>query len=412
MITTDLKKYCKIAIPLFILYTLLVTKTNGKDDVYWIDWSIYMFKYGLAKIYNSGANYLPLYYYIIEGYVSFQNTAKEVFQNIYMLKFFTIPFYFISGFYLTKMLRDKIENPYERILLSLFYIANISFLYNCLIWGQIDEIYTCFIFLSFYYTYKEKVLLSILFLLIALNFKIQAIIFVPGILMLLIPVVIRLYSSKKILLWIFIPLITQLFILKPYIMEGNLDKVWYTITSAMGTYPSVSLNAFNIWHLLISGNLMNVSNELLFLKISYKNWGLLLFFIFSFAALFPLILSKIRYFFNRKEYKKLDLDSLLLIFSLIPLLFFYLNTEMHERYSYPAYIFLTTFCVRNKKIFLLIIASFAHILNLEIVQKHLNLTNYDTALIFNSRFISILFLIVIFFLYKYLYNSFLRVSTL
>src|SRR5690606_35429708 len=91
--------------------------------------------------------------------------------------------------------------------------------------------------------------------------------------------------------------------------------------------------------------------------------------------------------------------------ALIALAFFYFNTQMHERYSHPTFIFLIALVVNNwKMIFPYVLFSFSYFMNMEFVLRVMNWDNYDTTLLFNRTLIAavygILILYLLFFLYK------------
>jgi hypothetical protein len=162
------------------------------------------------------------------------------------------------------------------------------------------------------------------------------------------------------------------------------------------------MNAYNFWALLVDSKNFFDSDALDFWGLSYKSWGLMLFLSTSFMALIiPLI----------RVYKKLihgksttiSLNEILLLGALIPLLFFFFNTQMHERYSHPAFIFITVYSLLNRKIHLLIISSIAYFLNLEDVLQAFNTQNYST-LIYTPFFIATLYLLTIVLLFIELYK--------
>ncbi len=67
---------------------------------------------------------------------------------------------------------------------------------------------------------------------------------------------------------------------------------------------------------------------------------------------------------------------------------------MHERYAYAAIIFLVLYSMIAKKWTIGFLASLAYLLNVEAVLKSLSFQNYS-VLIFDSKFIALLFFIVI-----------------
>ena len=225
---------------IFILYVVLLPQTgHGYDMWCWREWCSYGFREGLSKIYNSGTDYLPFYHYILWIFGRFQGSVKSIETNIYYIKVITLIFDFIAGFILIRIISKKYSDKYEIFSLSLFYFLNIFVLYNSVIWGQVDGIMTCLVFLSFYNASNHKILLSVIFIILALNIKLQAIIFLPFIGLILLPPIVQQFSWKKITHWIAATVITQVLILLPFIINGSMPKVWEVVINSFHKYPVV-----------------------------------------------------------------------------------------------------------------------------------------------------------------------------
>jgi Gpi18-like mannosyltransferase len=403
----ELKLFFKLSpflLLLAILYTLLLPQNGFVWDINcWKVWCIYIFDHGLSHVYSSETDYLPVFHYILYFFGCIQGSVNGIEKNIYYLKLFTLLFDFIAGWYIIKILAEKFDNHYEVFSKSLFYFLGIGIIYNSLIWGQVDGILSCLVFLSFYYAYKSRISYSLIFYIIAINFKFQGIIFLPFIGLILLPHIVSQFNWKVLIKWILATCITQLLILIPFIYTHSVDRVTGILTHYSSAYPVMSMNAYNFWYLILSGNLREVKDAEIFMGLTYKNWGLLLFFATSFAALFPMLKSLLQALKIKKQ-PQLSLETLLLIGALLPLLFFYCNTQMHERYIHPCFIFLTLYCILKNNIGLLILGSFAYLLNLEGVMHYFSFMNYGT-LIFHPRFISILYLLLLIFLFVDLYRA-------
>lgn len=387
---------------IFVLIYMLVPQTGHEYDTYcWKEWAKYIYEGGLSKIYYSFTDYLPLYHYTLKLYGLMQDGIESIESNIYQLKLINLLFHFVTGFFLALVVKK--DHSWEKVLFfTMFYLLNIAILYNTIIWGQVDEVLTCYIFISCYFAHKKKVLSSLIFFVIAINFKLQAIIFIPVIGLMLLPVIISSYSAKKMITWLLVPLLIQALIIMPFILSGTVDKMWNVIIGSFGKYPVVSMNAYNIWDFLLSGDLFNMPDSETFKSVTYKNWGLLMFFATSGVALFPLAKHTFLSIKNKTAFN-FPLPQLLIICAIIPLLFFYLNTQMHERYSHPALVFLIAYSIFANKPFISIIGCLAYFLNLESVFRFMDLNNYGT-LIFNRDFISALYLITIVWLYVELFD--------
>lgn len=397
-----LKHFTVLCGILFIFCLVVQPATGHEYDTYcFTEWAKHIDQFGLGAIYTSWSDYPPLYHYILKIYGAFAGNADGIERKIQFLKLITLIFHFITGYYVLLWTKKDQQTWDNALFKNLFYLFNIAILYNAIIWGQVDIILTCFLFLSCYYAYQKKIIPALIFFVLAINFKIQAIIFVPILALMLFPKVIQTFSIKRLLLWTIVPLFVQLIILLPFIISGTLDKLIDVLVNSFDKYPVVSMNAYNFWELVLSGNLKQQSDATLFLGLSYKIWGIILFFTASFIALFPLLKAALNSILSKTEFQ-ISLDKFMIICALIPLLFFYFNTQMHERYSHPAFVFLTVYAIYQRRYILLALGSLAYILNLEDVLQFMQLRNYSTVF-FDPHFIAILYLITILWLYSDLY---------
>ncbi|PBQ30876.1 hypothetical protein CNR22_03490 [Sphingobacteriaceae bacterium] len=397
------KKYIYICLLLFSLFWFVFPRTGHPYDNWcWSEWARHSYTMGLGNVYNYFTDYVPLYHYILKFYLLFQGSEEEIAKNIYYLKMITLVFHFITGYFVFKLIRNEKENDDTTLINVLFYLLNIGVLYNAVVWGQVDIILGCLVFISCYYAFKHKIFRSLLFLLLALNFKLHAIIFVPVIGLFILPDLVATFSLKKTIGWIASLAIVQYLIVLPFINAGTMENLIRVVTGSVDKFPVLSANAFNLWHFFFNGDLTKMYDTATAFGLSYKSWGLMFFCATSALALFPQF--KVLYLsFKTRMPVYLSLEKILLICSLIPMLFFYFNTQMHERYAHPAFAFLLTYCILQKKPVLAFVASSAYLLNLEAVLKFLQLPKYST-LIFDPDFISCLWLITIIVCYFQLYD--------
>ncbi len=394
----NLKLYYIPLIFIFLCFSL-PTINFSLDMNYWASWSTSFLENGLVKGYEMAeCNYLPFYVYILKLYGWFNGSSVEIYRNINNLKIFTLLFDIMGVYVILQYLVKFNISPYK-VFLVLF---NISYLYNSIIWGQVDSIFTFFAFVSVFFALKERVSWSIIFFVLALNTKLQAIIFTPIVAIILIPQIFK--NPKSLIVGLFGGLLIQLIIILPFLVENKLDVLLKIVFGSVGYYPVVSLNAFNIWHLFLEGDLMEISDELLFWGIKYKSWGFILFFFFSFLALIPLLITTIQHMIEKSEktieyYKMAFLTS-----ALIPLIFFYFNTQMHERYCHPMIIFIAIYALISSNYICYILLSIGYFLSLEKIVMSLRLKKYGT-LIFDNRFIAFLFLLGLVYILFQLYSA-------
>ncbi|GAL86081.1 hypothetical protein Emtol_1015 [Sporocytophaga myxococcoides] len=399
-VNEDLKNLKLYYIPLIFIFLCfsLPTVNFSIDMNYWASWSTSFLEYGIVKGYEmADCNYLPFYMYILKLNGWLQGTSAEIYRNINYLKIFTLLFDIMGIYVILQYLIKFNISPYK-VFLVLF---NISYLYNSIIWGQVDSIVTFFAFVSVFFALNERVSWTIVFFVLALNTKLQAIIFSPIIAIILIPQVFK--NPKSLFVGLFWGLLIQLIIIWPFILENKLNLLWKIVFGSVGYYPVVSKNAFNVWYLFLEGNLMETSDELLFWGIKYKIWGFILFFFFSFLALVPLLITTIRLMIEKSE-KTIEYYKIVFLTSaLIPLVFFYFNTQMHERYCHPMVIFIATYALISSNYICYILLSIGYFLNLEKIVMSLMLKSYGTIL-FDNRFISFLFLLSLVYILFQLYS--------
>jgi Gpi18-like mannosyltransferase len=388
--------------PFIIALVIIKTKSGHYGDVScWKNWTEFGFTDGFSNIYKSGTDYLPLYHYMLFFYGKIQGSVEAIVENIYKLKILTLLFEFGITLMLFKILNNKFKDLYKSLFLSLFYFLNIGVLYNSLIWGQVDGILTFFVFGAAIFAYKKKIFLSLLFFVLALNMKLQAIVFFPVIGLLLFPVLLDKSQIKK---WLYAAIgigAIQLLIILPFILAGDFAKLWNVIIGSVGMYPKVSMNAYNMWYFFIDEP-MQTSDSNMFLGVTYNKWGLFLFFLTSFFALLHFLKSLI-FSFLKKVKIEYSSQKTLISFCLIPLLFFFFNTQMHERYSHPALIFLATYAMLYNKPLPYILGSVAYFLNMEDVLQFFQTHNYHT-LVYTPWFIAIIYLLTIILLFADLYG--------
>jgi Gpi18-like mannosyltransferase len=394
------KQLLVLAALLYTIYIFLLPQTGFSADIrYWREWSIYIYQNGLSQAYGSGTNYMPLYLYVLYFYGLLQNDIEQIRANIYLLKIFTLLFDILGSFFVLKYIRDSSKHLFFFFLLML----NFAFIYNSLIWGQVDAIFSFFVFASVYFALEKKLLISILFYLIAINLKLQAIIFIPPLVLLLLPEIINRFRWQDYLKTLGSVCLLQFLILFPFIREGQIGLFLKVVLTSVDFYRVVSANAFNFWYLVFPGNLWKIHDYNLFWGISYKRWGNLFFFASSAAALFPLLresFGKIK----PEQQRTLSLEKKMVIMALIPLLFFFFNTQMHERYSHPALLFLAAYCFMANKYFPFIFVYLAYFLSLERVLNFFKLRTFDLVF-FSPKFIAELYLLAIVILFYYLYKK-------
>lgn len=371
------------------------------DQQAFMQWCQYIFKYGITEIHSIDEpmfNYPPLISYVLWMFGKLMGSADNISEYFYLLKIFALAFDFIAALLVARQIKSNTWQLVAFIALA----ANPIFIYNAYWWAQYDGVLSCLVFISFLLLIKQQLQWAIFFFVLSINFKFQAIIFLPPLALLALLQLRNIAMVKKFAVGITISILVQVLILLPFILHGKLAAVAATISYTVQFSTTVTHTAHNMWVLIFSRHSSTILDTEMLGPVMYKYIGAALFCIGSFFALLPMLAIAVnQYIFKRK--KELKLDTLAISFALIPLLFFYFNTQMHERYSHPALIFIALFSFRTKTFLPFVLMCTAYIGNNEQSVQVLHLPNYK-ILFFDRIFVSLLYAVLICLLYYYLYK--------
>ncbi len=381
--------------------------SQWRDMDAFCNWSRFIMDHGIGNIYKINevdelhtCNYPPLICYPLFVWGKIQGNGYNICTYLRFLKLFGLLADFIAALVLVKMLR----NNAKEIILFLLLVANPVFIYNSYCWGQVDGILAMLVFLSFVLMVQKKPLWSVALFTMAFNFKVHAIIFLPPLVLLWYYVMHKEITVKSVLLAIIVLLGTETLIFLPFIIAGQTANAIRSFTSSVNFYPLITYNADNLWYFFFDSDDM-YNDKRKWFGITYQNWGLLMFALSSFVALFPLFVSCISKFLKKSIYHP-DMPSLYIAFALISILFFYLNTQMHERFGHTAIIFVAAFSFSTKRYWPFIIICLAYFGNMEGILHFFEFPN-QKLLIFEPRWVASLYLLLIISLFYFLYKPFL-----
>jgi len=383
-----------IAIPLllFLFITMLLPSFPGlgMDNDCWKDWALYIHNNGLRNAYGSKTDYMPVYQYFLWLYSMAAGSGKSISAYIPYLRCITLAFEFLGIWYVYKWIDKKLA--YFAIIA--ICILNISYTYNTIIWGQLDGILSAMIFISLYYAWKGANLWSAIWLVLAINFKMQALIILPVWGLLFFNNFLNSRKIRDILIPVSVAIVLQVVIFIPFISDKySLSTVLDILTHSLNRNNAISVKAPNVWHLITSGtteDLMYGDDSSVWIAgLSYKTAGFILFFTTSFFALLPLLKLTVKNL--RTTHKKIVVKRELVwaTAAMVYLLFYFFNTEIHERYCHPAFIFITAYAFYTGDFIVYILFSIAYFLTLEVTMHQMRLQNYDTV-IFNMRFLAVM----------------------
>ncbi len=180
-------------------------------------------------------------------------------------------------------------------------------------------------------------------------------------------------------------------LLWPFIQAGTLEDYWAMLLDSASVYPIVSVNAGNFWNLLLTEDPNKMSDRVIWFGLRYRQWGLLMTSISYLIVLFPLL----RQFYHlvRRERIAYDPALVLLIAGLMPIAFYFFNTQMHERYAHPSVLLLAAYGLSTKDFVPYVVVSIANFLVMDRFLRLFDLNRlYDYVTL---EHIALLFLFVL-----------------
>jgi Gpi18-like mannosyltransferase len=366
------------------LASLIDDKAMGYDVSLFVKWAQAIKMNGISLIYQpeNTVDYLPGFLYVLQIYTWFVNDVNAIPQTIHYVKLVPLFFEILSILVMCSYFKTKIQQTFF-FLLGVF---NVAYFYNTMAWFQIDGWVASMMFFSVFAALNNRLFWSLFLFMIAINIKFQAIIVLPVLGLFWLS---QIKTFKQFLTTILIVVVTELLILSPFIVNGSASVVFQNVFNTYNLFPYVSLNARNIWMLIVENpRFLDDSSLLGFLP--YKTWGLILFSVSSLCVIIPLVMV----LFKQKINDKAKVQMVLLSSLLACFYFFYFNTQMHERYIHYAFPFVMYYSFRYKALGLYLVFSIASFLNLESLLFNLNYWDANSILM-SHRFITLLFTLVL-----------------
>jgi len=355
-----------------------------------IDWGIRFFQYGPAKFYAPESNVWSFtwpnqppgtiylfagvrkVYEGLFGFFSFLHFKVGIFpgsillfleKTLYpaLLKLPSILADFGVAYLLYKLTRKR--------LVVVLWLFNPVVWYNSAVWGQTDALINFLTLLGLYFLLNRKLFLAVLAIGVSLFTKVSLAIFLP---LFVIVAVRQKYKFPQYIFSFSCCLVLILLLSLPF-SRGNIF-VWiyelYKNNILTQQLQIITANAFNLWSGI--AGIHQLPQTLPFMGLTYQYWGYILFGI----SFIPILCS---------VYKKQDPETLVWAFALTAFSSWMFLTNMHERYLYPLFPFLTILAVWDLKLMPLYgLVSGINLLNLynfwwvpmiKIVQDFLSLKN-------------------------------------
>lgn len=373
-----------------LLYSLLLLLTPAagfaSDVGCWTSWAKQIGAHGLnGAYYLKTNNYNPLYQYVLYVFAKLAGSPERITAGIHYLKAFTLLFDFGGAILVVRYFGWGDGN--QRFLLSLLFLLNIGFLYNTLVWEQVDAIVSTLAFAAVVLALWQRPVSSGLLFVLAINTKSQAIIFLPPLLLLWAP---QWWRAPRLLAQsILLGGVGQLVILAPFIWGGTVVRIAHLVYDAVGYFPITTLNCYNMWVVFFKQFVLPDFH--FYAGLTYRRWGLLTFLLSSTVVLLPLGLAMLHKLRTRTLFGPTDYRLVLLSLALIPLVFCFFNTQMHERYWHPALLLLGAHAVLTRRYMLFGICSLAYYLNLEAVIHYLGAFSHYPNILFRPKLVATLF---------------------
>jgi len=261
-------------------------------------------------------NYQPPLLYLIDIATLFRFIPKDI-----AIKMISIFADFFGALAIYKVVAYRYpKKEYKWIGFFAFLMLPAVFIGSSM-WGQSDIIYISFLIWTYFFLTEKKNFLALLFFGFAVSFKMQAIFFAPVLFILLL--------RKRISIWLFfiIPVVFFLSVVPAWLAGGPLDKLLLMYFTQYETYYSLSMHAPNIFQFIP-------------LEPAYQ--------VKVYTGMFVTLLLVLGIIFFRWFKTKMT-DENAIIFDAVLILFvipFFLP-KMHERYFFPASVFLMLLVFEN-----------------------------------------------------------------
>ncbi len=363
-----------------IIRLLLVAHPGFKADIaYWKWWGKSAVEQGLVDtVKYTGLNYPPVYLYFLQAtswvyskFAPLDGNYWDAFNFLYLL-LIKLPYiaadlgigwliYLILGRTIddrkwkmdVENRRPKLETSQThsrpstiKTLLSILYhqpssvaifasaifLFNPAVIYNSVIWGQTDSLSSFFILLMYYSLLLNRYSLFSILTVTNVFLKVQSLPFI----VLALVIIVKREGLGKAFSSLIPAVVTMAVINLPYILKASFSAPIAVMVNALGYFPYVSLNAYNLHWLLIRGTSDKFPDSTRFLSlISYKTLGMSLF--------IGVFLTLVIYLWKntRRNSQFSILNSQFLFFSSLLAIFgsYLFMTEIHERYLFPVYMF-------------------------------------------------------------------------
>ena len=382
-----------VLLPIAAIYALsavplLWWRPVGVDDRYWLEWAQQIQAHGIGRVYEAeSANYGAISMFFVWLYTLIVRDPARLASDMVLLRLIVLVFDCGGALLVAYELRRAGLRVYPALLALLL---NLTYWYDTVLWGQFDGATTLLAVLALAVALRGRAPAAAALLVLALNVKPQAVIYLPAIALALLPALRR--RPIGVLSGLVAAALTQFVLLVPWLLAGTADQFAAAMAGVTESFPVISKRADNLWQLLLDGlPLHKLPDSATWAGLSYHAWGLLLFGGASLLALIPALAVVWRRLRAGAAFDALDRAALYGAAGLCNVTFFFFNTRMHERYSQGAILALALFAVLSGRYASYGLVSLGLLLNLEYINRVFGL--WISPLSGRPRLVALIYLI-------------------
>lgn len=389
-------RHVVVLLLLFYVFVSLLMPHGGGDTTFWNAWAIYIKEHGVRRIYDLHTHpapgrepsflYGPVCMYLLYFYSKWQTSVAQIPHTIHQFKSMLLVFDVVGIWVALRYVRDAVDRPFY----ALFLFFNIGLLYNTVWWGQLDGAIASLTLVAAYCALRGQTALSVISIIAALLIKPQPVVFLPVLGLLWLSTLLGKPLRHTIVSFLAVILVLIIFLF-PFIQAGTLPDYWAMLLDSASVYPIVSVNAGNIWNLLLADDPNRVSDAVVRFGLTYKQWGLIMFSISYAVILYPVFRQFSQIVLGKRT--SYDTSVVLLTLGLVPLIFYLFNTQMHERYAHPGVLLLGAYGLSKGDFVPYIVASIA---NFWVMDRFLNMSGlHELYAYIPLELVAVLFLFVL-----------------
>ncbi|MBI2611893.1 NPCBM/NEW2 domain-containing protein [Candidatus Gottesmanbacteria bacterium] len=325
-----------------LLIRLIFIPNTGfiADISFWKSWGLAARDHGIVwTAHNTNINYPPGFIYILwymgESYSLFADPQNfNEFWDAGNLLFLAISKFpailsdlgiaILIYIFSKNILKDEKQKESRLpLILTGLFLFNPVVILDSAIWGQVESFGMLFTILTVILILKGKPSLAIFIFVVGCLMKLQNIIYIPLIYLF----IFRYHGFDALIKSIATSLLAFIITVFPFLMANDIERVLLLLTVNNDYFPWLSLHAHNPWWIL-SGGTMISSDKILVLGIANaKQVGLILF-----AGIYLLLMILL--------WKSPNPKNFIISLGISIFAFFLFTTQSHERYSYPAIVWL------------------------------------------------------------------------